>query len=169
MKEILGPVSKEYLRVIKDDFKKYKSLGDKTFVQLKDEDFHLRSDEDNNSIAIIIQHLSGNLRSRFVNFLAADGEKTSRDRDAEFEEQNLSRSDLLQEWDSGWEAAFAALNSLKPEDLNKTVMIRNEPHSVIEALNRLVTHCAYHVGQIVLIAKQIKKSDWKSLSIPKKA
>lgn len=167
MKEILSSVSKEYLRVVKEDFKKYKSLGDKTFSQLNEEEFHFRSDEENNSIAIIIQHLSGNMHSRFSNFLSTDGEKTSRNRDSEFEEQNLSKDELLQKWNSGWEVMINALNSLRPDDLTKTVMIRNEPHSVIEALNRQVTHYAYHVGQIVLLAKQLKKSGWKTLSVPK--
>jgi Protein of unknown function (DUF1572) len=161
-------VSEEYLKVIKEDFKKYKLLGDKTFIQINDKDFHFKSDEEANSIAVIIQHLSGNMSSRFTDFLTTDGEKPARQRDQEFEEQNLSKEKLIEKWENGWKIVFNTLNVLSENDLNKIVKIRNEPHSVIQALNRQVTHCAYHVGQIVLIAKQIKKSDWNTLSIAKK-
>ncbi len=167
MKDLIGSIPKEYLLVIKEDFKKYKLLGDKTFEQLNDKDFHFRNSEDENSIAIIVQHLSGNMQSRFTNFLSTDGEKPARNRDLEFEEQNLSREKLINMWNSGWEVLLDAVNNLRPDDLSKTVKIRNEPHSVILALNRQLTHCAYHVGQIVFAAKQLKKSDWKTLSIPK--
>ena len=160
--------SGEYLNVIKEDLNNIKLLGDKTFLQLGDEDFHYRGDEESNSIAIIIQHLSGNMYSRFSDFLISDGEKQTRQRDLEFEDQNLSKDKLLEKWENGWKILFNALNRLKEDDLTKTIKIRNEPHSVIKALNRQATHYAYHVGQIVFIAKQIKKSDWKTLSIAKK-
>ncbi len=167
MKELKVSIPKEYLLVVKADFKKYRSLGEKTFNQLNDEDFHYRNSENENSIAIIIQHLSGNMQSRFTNFLTTDGEKPARNRDLEFEEQKLSKEELLTKWNSGWEVLFNAVNKLRPDDLSKMVKIRNEPHSVIEALNRQLTHCSYHVGQIVFAAKQLKKSEWKTLSIPK--
>lgn len=168
MKELKDNVSAEYIRVIRVIFERYKSLGDKTFEQLEDKDFYYRTDEDSNSIAILIQHIGGNLISRFTDFLTTDGDKPNRNRDMEFEELNLSRPELLKKWEDGWQKLFFALNNLTEEDLMKTVTIRGEQHSVIEALGRAVTHCAYHVGQIILLAKQLKKSDWKTLSIPKK-
>ena len=168
MKEIKNNVSSEYLRVSKVIFERYKTLGDKTFEQLNDEDFNYRTDEDSNSIAILIQHISGNLISRFTDFLTTDGEKPNRERDLEFEELNLSKNELLKRWDKAWALFFSTLNSITENDLTKIVTIRDEPHSVIEALDRAAAHYASHVGQIILLAKQIKKSDWKTLSIPKK-
>ena len=168
MKEIKNNVSSEYLRVIKVIFERYKSLGDKTFEQLTDEDFHYRMDEDSNSIAILIQHISGNLNSRFTDFLTTDGEKPNRERDSEFEEVELSKADLIKRWENAWALFFSTLNTINENDLTKIVTIRDEPHSVIEALDRAAAHYAYHVGQIVMIAKQIKKADWNTLSIPKK-
>ena len=168
MKELKNNVSSEYLRVVEEIFKRYKSLGDKTFEQLDDEDFYYRTDEDSNSISILIQHIGGNLKSRFTNFLTSDGEKPNRERDEEFEEQNLTREKLLKKWEDGWNIFFKTFESLKESDLTKVVTIRNEPHSVIEALDRASAHYAYHVGQIVMLAKEIKKSEWKTLSIPKK-
>ncbi len=123
---------------------------------------------DSNSIAVIIQHISGNLMSRFTDFLTSDGEKPTRNRDMEFEEQQLSQTELIKRWNNSWQLLLDTLNSLKNEDLLKTIYIRKEAHSVIEALNRSLTHIAYHVGQIVLLAKHIKKGSWKTLSIPKK-
>jgi len=168
MKHEIKTASEEYLKVIKEDFKKYKLLGDKTFAQIEDKDIHFESDDEANSIAVIIQHLSGNMSSRFTEFLTTDGEKPARNRDLEFEDQNMTKDDLIKKWESGWNILFNSINNLNADDLTKTIHIRNEPHSVIQALNRQVTHCAYHVGQIVLIAKQIKKSDWNTLSIAKK-
>ncbi len=168
MKELKNNVSSEYLRVMNEIYKRYKSLGDKTFEQLSENDFYFRTDEDSNSIAILIQHISGNILSRFTNFLTTDGEKTNRQRDFEFEELKLSKIDLLKRWENAWSLFFSTLEGLTENDLTKVVTIRNEPHSVIEALDRAAAHYAYHVGQIVMLAKQIKKSDWKTLSIPKK-
>ncbi len=168
MKELKNNVSEEYLRVTGEIFKRYKSLGDKTFEQLDDEDFYYRTDEDSNSISILIQHIGGNLASRFTDFLTSDGEKSNRTRDEEFEEQNLTRKKLIEKWEEGWKVFFMAFESLNESDLTKVITIRNEPHSVIEALDRAAAHCAYHVGQIVMLAKQIKKSEWKTLTIPKK-
>jgi Protein of unknown function (DUF1572) len=158
----------EYLNNVKTNFEKYKIMGDKTFEQLEDKDFHFILDEDSNSIAIIIQHISGNLISRFTDFLTSDGEKPNRHRDSEFEEQQLSKIELIERWNMGWSVLLNSISNLKSEDLLKTVYIRQEPLSVLDAINRSLSHNAYHIGQIVLLAKHIKKSDWKTLSIPKK-
>ena len=160
-------VQEEYLRGIKITFEKYKTMSDKTFEQLSDSDFHFMLDENSNSIAVIIQHISGNLISRFTDFLTSDGEKPNRNRDAEFEEQQLSKVELIEKWNYAWSILINSIINLKGEDLLKIIYIRKEAISVIEALNRSLSHTAYHVGQIVLLAKHIKKSDWKTLSIPK--
>ena len=157
----------EYLDTIKEDFKKYKKIAEDTLSQLNEDEIHYRSGEDSNSISILIQHVSGNLVSRFSDFLTADGEKEWRKRDTEFEEQNLSKEKLIEKWNSGWKILFDQLDKLSPEDLTKSILIRNEPHSVIKALNRQAVHYAYHVGQIVFIAKEIKKESWKTLSVAK--
>ncbi len=162
------PVQDEYLRDIKITFEKYKAMSDKTFEQLTDKDFHFMLDENSNSIAVIIQHISGNLISRFTDFLTSDGEKPNRNRDAEFEEQQLSKVELIEKWNHAWSILINSITNLKDEDLLKTIYIRKEALSVIEALNRSLSHTAYHVGQIVLLAKHIKKSEWRTLSIPKK-
>lgn len=167
MKNIKNNIAGEYLRVIKIDFKKYKSLADKTFDQLEEGDFYLQSGEDANSIGILIQHISGNLISRFTDFFESDGEKPYRNRDTEFEDQKFTVAELLSKWNNAWKILFDLLDVMKEEDLTKTVLIRNEPHSVIEALNRQLSHYGYHVGQIVLLAKQIKKDSWKTLSVAK--
>lgn len=145
----------------------YKELGDKTFEQLNETDFHYQPNEESNSIAIIIQHVAGNMKSRFTNFLSEDGEKEWRKRDSEFEEKNLSKVQLLQIWNEGWNCFLNAVKSLNEEDLLKTITIRSEKLSVIDALNRQMAHYPYHVGQIIYLGKMIKKEQWKSLSIPK--
>lgn len=160
-------VNEEYLRSIKDIFGKFKAMGDKTFKQLEEKDFHFSLDRESNSIAIIIQHISGNLLSRFTDFLTSDGEKPGRNRDMEFEEQQLSQTELIEQWNHSWKILLDTLNNLTNEDLIKTIYIRKEAHSVIEALNRSLNHTAYHIGQIVFIAKHIKGGAWKTLSIPK--
>ena len=147
--------------------KYYKDLGDKTFVQLNDPDFHFTPAEECNSIAVIIQHMHGNMLSRWTNFLNSDGEKEWRQRDAEFEEQNLTKQQLLTLWEEGWKCFFDALESLSTEDMEKTIYIRTETLSVPDAINRQLAHYTYHVGQIIYIGKMIKNKDWKSLSIPK--
>ena len=157
-----------FLQDIINSFGKYKAMGDKTFVQLSEDDFHFFLDEDSNSISLIVQHISGNLISRFTDFLTADGEKPNRDRDSEFEEQNLSKTELIERWSSAWKILMDTVINLNDEDLLKTVYIRKEPLLVMEALNRSLTHTAYHIGQIVFLAKHLKKNDWKTLSIPKK-
>ena len=159
----------DYLASAKKLFNQYKSLGDKTIEQLSDEKllFWQYSDQ-SNSIAIIIQHLWGNMLSRWTNFLTEDGEKDWRERDAEFEKTTKTKEELIIKWDAGWDCLFSALNSLTNEDLDKTVYIRREPHTVGEAINRQLAHYSYHIGQIVYLGKMQLKERWVSLSIPKK-
>jgi hypothetical protein len=144
-------------------------LAEKAFAQLKDEEFFLALDEEANSIGVIIKHMSGNMRSRWTDFLTSDGEKPDRNRDAEFVlADETSRDGLMEQWEEGWGRVFNAIGPLQPEDLGRKVFIRGEEHSVIEAINRQLTHYAYHTGQIVFLAKHIRSVDWKSLSIPRK-
>lgn len=145
----------------------YKQLGDETFDQLDELDFHFQPNEESNSIAIIIQHLAGNMLSRFTNFLTEDGEKEWRNRDTEFEIQLLSKKQLLQKWNEGWASFLNAVQSLTETDLEKTITIRSEPLTVADALNRQLAHYPYHVGQIVYIGRMIKNKAWKNLSILK--
>ncbi len=148
-------------------FRSYKELGDKTFSQLEDKHFFYQPSSESNNIAIIIQHLYGNMLSRFTNFLTEDGEKPWRNRDGEFESVNISKEDLLTFWNTGWNCVFNALNDLQPEDLIKTVYIRTEPMTAYDAILRQLAHYPYHVGQIVYLGKMIKDKEWKTLSIPK--
>jgi hypothetical protein len=157
-----------YLDSINNCFSDYKKRGDKTFAQLDDAEMHFRPNGESNSIAIIIQHLHGNMLSRYTNFLTEDGEKEWRRRDDEFEVHPLSKEQLLQFWEEGWKTLQEALSSLTPADLTKTITILHEPYIVIDALNRQLVHCSNHIGQIVYIGKWIKAADWKTLSIPKK-
>jgi uncharacterized damage-inducible protein DinB len=145
----------------------YKQLGDQTFEQLNEIDFHYQYNEESNSIALIIQHLAGNMISRFTNFLTEDGEKEWRNRDAEFEDQHLSKDQLLQHWEEGWACFLQTVTSLTETDLEKTITIRNEKLTVADALNRQLAHYPYHVGQIVYIGRMIKNKTWKNLSVPK--
>ena len=145
----------------------YKDLGDKTFKQLTDADLHFQPNEASNSIAIIIQHTAGNMISRWTNFLTTDGEKEWRNRDVEFEEQNLTKQQLIDFWQKGWDCLLNTLNSLTEEDLLKTTYIRSEGLLVIDAINRQLAHYPYHVGQIIYLAKIIKNKDWQNLSIAK--
>jgi hypothetical protein len=157
-----------YLVDLVRTFHNYKTLGDSALSQIADPDLHTLLDPDANSVAVIMKHLSGNLRSRFTEFLTTDGEKPDRDRDAEFEvAERASRADINERWEAAWAIAFASLESLTRDDLERTVTIRGEPFLVVEALNRLATHAAYHVGQIVLLAKHFAGPSWRSLSIPK--
>jgi hypothetical protein len=145
----------------------YKELGDKTFAQLKDEDFHFAPNAESNSIALIIQHMAGNMLSRWTDFLTTDGEKDWRNRDTEFEEQHLTKQQLIDFWQKGWNCLLNSLNSLTEEDLLKTIYIRSEGLLVIDAINRQMAHYPYHVGQIIYLAKVIKNEDWQNLSIAK--
>ncbi|HEY4873932.1 MAG TPA: DUF1572 family protein [Puia sp.] len=161
-------LGKTYLDSVITKMTAYKVLGDKTFEQLDDKDFHYSPNEESNSIAIIVQHVSGNMLSRWTNFLTEDGEKEWRQRDDEFEVHQFSKQQIIDIWNKGWQCMFDALRSLIDEDLMKTITIRNEPMSAIDAINRQLAHYPYHVGQIVYIGKILKNQDWKNLSVPKK-
>src|ERR1700722_5530398 len=161
-------LGKTYLDSVITKMTAYKVLGDKTFEQLDDKDFHYSPNEESNSIAIIVQHVSGNMLSRWTNFLTEDGEKEWRQRDDEFEVHQFSKQQIIDIWNKGWQCMFDALRSLIDEDLMKTIIIRNEPMSAIDAINRQLAHYPYHVGQIVYIGKILKNQDWKNLSVPKK-
>jgi uncharacterized damage-inducible protein DinB len=160
-------IAENYLQDILQAFEGQKKLAEKSFAQISDEDFFRTIDEEANSIAAITKHLGGNLRSRWTDFLTTDGEKPDRNRDSEFVAKKDTRESLTQFWGSGWKALFAALESLAPEDLSKTVTIRGEEYTVVKALNRALAHTAYHVGQIVLLAKHFRSGQWQTLSIPR--
>lgn len=157
----------EYLRVVQERFEGVKSLGDKTISQLSEEDIHWKLNESSNSIAIITKHLSGNMISRWSDFLTSDGEKFSRKRDQEFEDDKSTKREMITIWDKGWNTLLNTLNGLENQDLLKNITIRGEKHTVLEAIERQLTHYAYHVGQIVYIGKQLKDENWEILSIPK--
>lgn len=159
--------SESYLESVKKQFLYYKMLGEKAIAQLEPEQLFVSVNEDTNSIAAIVKHISGNMLSRWTDFLTTDGEKEWRNRDAEFENDQQSKDEVILGWGKGWDCFLTALNSLKPEQLSDIIYIRNEGHTVIEAINRQLAHYPYHVGQIVFYAKQLKKNDWDSLSIPK--
>lgn len=156
-----------YLESVKKQFLYYKTLGEKAMEQLEAEQLFISVNEDTNSIAIIVNHLVGNMLSRWTDFLTTDGEKEWRNRDGEFEEILKTKPELLAHWEKGWQCLFNALNSLKPEQLDEIIYIRNEGHTVLEAINRQLAHYPYHIGQIVFYAKMVKKTEWQSLSIPK--
>ncbi|HQV86752.1 MAG TPA: DUF1572 family protein [Chitinophagaceae bacterium] len=158
---------KEFLQTAIRRLKYYKDLGDKTFEQLNEWDFHYQPNDESNSIAVIIQHMAGNMLSRWTNFLTEDGEKEWRQRDDEFEVHTYNKQQLLELWEKGWACFFTAVEALKKKDLKKTVTIRKEPLTVIDAINRQLAHYPYHVGQIIFLAKIIKNKNWKNLSIPK--
>lgn len=161
-------LSKIYIESAKKRFLSYKELGERSIAQVDDRQIHWKPDENSNSITIIVKHMSGNMLSRFTDFLTSDGEKPWRERDAEFEEDNCTREQLLSTWEKGWQCLMNAVNGLKEDDLSRMVTIRREELSVVDALNRQLAHYAYHVGQIVYLAKMMKSEDWKSLSIPRK-
>ncbi len=158
----------QYLDSVKMLFEHYKSLGQKTFDQLHDRDLFRQFDDESNSVAIIVNHLWGNMKSRWTDFLTSDGEKEWRERDQEFEDIIQTRVELLTKWEDGWKCLFDALDTITKENFNTTVYIRNQAHSIIDAVNRQLGHYAYHVGQIVYIGRMIKGEKWQSLSIPKR-
>ena len=164
-----NPLSAAYLRDILRAFRMYKDLGEKAIAQVaSDDDLHAQLDPDSNSIAIIVKHIAGNLRSRFRDFLTTDGEKPDRNRDSEFEMPDaVSREEMMRWWNEGFATVLGTIQSLKPEDLERTVTIRKEEFLVVEALNRSANHIAYHIGQIVYLARHFASGEWKSLSIPK--
>ncbi|BAO77119.1 DUF1572 family protein [Winogradskyella sp. PG-2] len=156
-----------YLTSSIKQFEYYKSLGDKTIAQLSFDELKKEFSEDSNSITIIVKHIVGNMLSRWTNFLTEDGEKEWRKRDEEFEDTYASKEDLVNSWDKGWNCLFEAIRPLSSNDLDQIIYIRNQGHTVTEAMNRQMMHYAYHVGQIVFLGKLIKGTDWQSLSIPK--
>jgi Protein of unknown function (DUF1572) len=148
-------------------FRSYKKLAERAIEQVSDEEFFATIDAEANSIAIIVKHIAGNLRSRWTEFLTSDGEKADRNRDTEFELIDDSRDSLMQFWEDGWRTLFVAIEPLTADDFSKTVTIRDEPHTIVEAINRQLTHYAYHIGQIVLLSKHFRSTEWKTLSVPK--
>lgn len=158
-----------FLEAAKKQFEYYKLLGEKTFDQLNDEQLFYMYNEDSNSIGIIVKHLHGNMLSRWTDFLTTDGEKETRNRDGEFENDIKTKAQLLEVWNAGWNRLFTTLNSLTAADLQKTIYIRNQGCSVTDAILRQLAHYPYHVGQIVFIGKMLTNNNWKSLSIPKNA
>lgn len=165
----MSVLKSDYLTSVRKQFEYYKQLGDKTFAQLEPEKLFYKFNDDSNSIAIIVQHLHGNMLSRWTDFLTADGEKDWRQRDAEFEEVIETKEVMIEKWEEGWRCLFQALDGLKPEDLERIVYIRNQGHTVMEAINRQLAHYPYHIGQIVFLGKMLANSGWQSLSIPKNA
>jgi Protein of unknown function (DUF1572) len=159
----------EYLDSAKKQFEYYKMLGEKTFAQLTDDQLFHQFNEESNSIATIVKHLWGNMLSRWTDFLTTDGEKEWRQRDAEFDNDITDRTELLAKWNQGWACLFNTLNQLSDNDLTNEVFIRNQGHTVVEAINRQLAHYPYHIGQIVFIGKCLCKDNWNSLSIPKGA
>jgi len=157
-----------YLEEMKRQFRGHKRMGEAAMAQLQENDFFVTLDPESNSIAALVKHISGNARSRFTDFLTSDGEKPDRFRDQEFEvPAKTTREEVLSWWEQTWFHVFSALDSLKPEDMQRAVTIRQEPHTVMQALNRALAHYAQHIGQIVFLAKHLRSRDWKTLSIPR--
>ena len=156
----------QYLETVRATFNSQKQLAERALVQVSDEDLHKTLAPDTLSLALIIQHMANNMKSRWTDFLTTDGEKPDRNRDAEFEDQQLSRAELMEVWDERWQLLDDVLSDLTPDDLGKSVMIRGEAHSVIDAIERQVSHYGYHVGQIVYLSKLFAGNDWDVLSIP---
>jgi uncharacterized damage-inducible protein DinB len=161
-------IIQNYLDDSRNAMRAYKKLAEKALEQLKDEEYFVTLDEESNSIAVIMKHMAGNMFSRWTDFLTTDGEKPNRNRDYEFVIQsNTTKDDVRDYWERGWECVFAALDPLQIEDLEKRVFIRGEEHTVVQAINRQLMHYAYHIGQIVYLAKHFRSAEWNSLSIPR--
>jgi hypothetical protein len=159
----------DWLVDVRVQFERMKRLAEGALAQAADDRLNVAIDAESNSLAIIAKHIAGNLRSRFTDFLTTDGEKPDRDRDAEFEiEGPVARQAMMEGWERGWQVLFSALDALTPADLRREVTIRGERHTVVQALNRQMTHHAYHVGQIVFLARHLRSSEWKSLSMPRR-
>ena len=157
----------QYLESAKKEFGYYKLLGEKTFSQLTDEQLFIQANSESNSIATIVKHLWGNMLSRWTDFLTTDGEKEWRKRDEEFENDISTREELLQKWQEGWSYLCKALDSISDDDLSRVIYIRNQGHTILEAINRQLSHYPYHIGQIVFIGKMLSDKNWNSLSIHK--
>ncbi len=164
----MNDTATHYLEEARRQLRGHKRMGEAAMTQLRDEDFFFTLDPEANSIAILVKHLAGNMRSRFTDFLRSDGEKPERFRDTEFEiTPSTTRADVMKWWEEGWTIVFAATDALKADDVLRTVTIRGEPHTVLQAINRQIAHYAQHIGQIVLLAKHLRSSNWKTLSIPR--
>jgi uncharacterized protein DUF1572 len=161
-------IAQNYLDDARKAMRAYKKMAEKALDQLKDEEFFVTLDEEANSVAVVMKHMAGNMLSRWTDFLTSDGEKPDRNRDMEFViESSTTKDDVRAYWERGWESVFTALDPLQAADLEKTVLIRGEPHTVVMAINRQLSHYAYHIGQIVFLAKHFRAGDWQSLSIPR--
>jgi hypothetical protein len=156
-----------YIRDSLDLFRYYKKLAERAMDQVTDEQLFITADDESNSIAIVVKHMAGNMRSRWTDFLTTDGEKPDRNRDSEFIDPPPGRRALLEAWEDGWNRVFQAIEPLSDEDLGRTVTIRGEAHSVMQAINRQLAHYSYHVGQIVMLAKHFAHDRWQSLSVPR--
>jgi hypothetical protein len=157
-----------YLEEMQRQFRGHKRMGEAAMAQLVDKDFFVALDPESNSVAALVRHIAGNARSRFTDFLTSDGEKPDRFRDQEFEvSEKTTREEVMRWWEQAWVNVFSALDSLQPEDVSRTVTIRQEPHTVMQALNRALAHYAQHIGQIVFLAKHLRSSQWQTLSIPR--
>ena len=161
-------VTQNYLDDARKAMRAYKKLAEKALDQLQDDEFFVTLDEESNSIAVVMKHIAGNMFSRWTDFLTTDGEKPNRNRDMEFViGRNTTKDAVLDYWERGWQCVFAALDPLQVDDLEKRVFIRGEEHTVVQAINRQLMHYAYHIGQIVYLAKHFRATDWNSLSIPR--
>jgi hypothetical protein len=161
-------LTSQYLEEIKRQFRGHKRMGEAAMAQLEELDFFVTLDPESNSVAALVKHIAGNARSRFTDFLTSDGEKPDRFRDQEFEvSAKTTREEVLRWWEQAWFHIFSALDSLQPDDVQRTVTIRQEPHTVMQALNRALAHYAQHIGQIVFLAKHLRSSQWQTLSIPR--
>jgi hypothetical protein len=164
----MDETAKHYLEEARRQLLGHKRMGEGAMAQLRDEDFFVTIDPESNSVAILVKHLAGNMRSRFTDFLTTDGEKPDRFRDREFEITGATtRTEVMAWWEEGWGRVFGAIGPLQPADVMRTVTIRDEPHTVLQAINRQIAHYAQHIGQIVFLAKHLQSSDWKTLSIPR--
>lgn len=160
-------IVKDYLSDSITSFRAYKKMADKAIAQVNDDELFVTIDAESNSIAIVMKHMAGNMLSRWTDFLTTDGEKPTRNRDMEFVTESRDKDELIDYWERGWNALFTAVEPLQLDDFEKTVSIRGEEHTIVKAINRQLTHYAYHIGQIVFLAKHFRSSEWRSLSVPK--
>lgn len=164
----MDETARHYLEEARRQLRGHKRMGEGAMTQLREQDFFVKLDPESNSVAILVRHLAGNMRSRFTDFLTSDGEKPDRFRDREFElTPATTRDEVMKWWEDGWACVFAAIDALGPEDVLRTVSIRGEPHTVLQAINRQIAHYAQHIGQIVFVAKHLRSTEWKTLSIPR--
>jgi hypothetical protein len=164
----MSETAAHYLDEIRRQLRGQKRMAESAMTQLEDKDFFATIDPESNSVAVLVKHIAGNARSRFTDFLTTDGEKPDRFRDREFElSSNTTREEVMRWWEEGWSIVFSTIDSLRPEDASRTITIRREPHTVVQALNRVLAHYAHHIGQIVFLAKHLQGSQWRTLSIPR--